>query len=289
MRYRKVKLLISLFYWNILQIKKLILHCLGKKEPGKCVAVYYHSIHDSQKEKFAQQMEYLLKITKPLQAGAKLKLDDEKNYVIITFDDGYQSMFKNALPAIVRLNIPCAIFFPTNFIGKAPKWEEWNIYLEYNEILMTPEQIKSLPEELITIGSHSHSHPVLSKISPKEAQEEFYKSRNILESILGRKVTLFSFPYGEFNEKVTKLAFAAGYKRLFTIQPEVNFSKIENDIVGRFNVDPSDSFLEFKLKLLGAYKWMEIVYPVKQMLRSRFELFPVKDEILPEPGNIKNQ
>ncbi|MGE5410139.1 MAG: polysaccharide deacetylase family protein [Clostridiales bacterium] len=290
MRYRKLKIIISLFFWILMRLKRFVLHCFGKKEAGKCVAVYYHSVLDHEKKEFKKQMHYLVQLAEPLQAGAKMDLKAEKNYVIITFDDGFQSFLRNALPVLQDLKIPCAVFFPTLFIGMSPDWEEWNIFKETNEVIMTEEQIKSLPKDLITIGSHSHSHPAFFNSSDWDVDLEFCKSKEILKSICATEVTLFSFPYGQLNEKLAELAFEAGYSRLFTIDHSVIDSVLDKNIMGRVFIDPSDSKLEFKLKISGAYKWMQLASFFKKITKSFFEsLFPMKKMKLQENLNFDEE
>ncbi|MDP3428242.1 MAG: polysaccharide deacetylase family protein, partial [Humidesulfovibrio sp.] len=46
------------------------------------------------------------------------------------------------------------------------------------------------------VGCHTVSHPVLSRVSLSEAREEIAQAKGRLESILGREVLDFSYPYG---------------------------------------------------------------------------------------------
>jgi hypothetical protein len=85
---------------------------------------------------------------------------------------------------------------------------------------------------------------------------ELSDSRARLESVLGRSVTLFSFPHGAYNAGTLSLAKAAGYDRVFTIVPELNSTTANAFVIGRVAVEPDDWPLEFRLKVLGAYRWM---------------------------------
>lgn len=46
------------------------------------------------------------------------------------------------------------------------------------------------------IGAHTHNHPKLSVCSPGEQRGEILRSKNVLESILSRKIVHFSYPFG---------------------------------------------------------------------------------------------
>jgi peptidoglycan/xylan/chitin deacetylase (PgdA/CDA1 family) len=51
--------------------------------------------------------------------------------------------------------------------------------------------------ELITIGAHTLRHPVLSALSPEDAQFEIQEGRSRLERELGSQVRHFAYPFGD--------------------------------------------------------------------------------------------
>ena len=65
--------------------------------------------------------------------------------------------------------------------------------------------------ELIEIGSHTATHPFLSKLSAASQEEELRQSRRCLEEIVGLRVTSFSYPHGDYDRKVAALVAEAGY------------------------------------------------------------------------------
>lgn len=211
-------------------------------------------------------MQLLKKCAYPLMADYNGKLRNGKNYVIITFDDGFKSIIKNALPELKRLEIPCAVFFPVKYLGCMPKWQYNKSFHDEDEEIMREEEIRSLPRDYILVGSHSYSHRVLTSLNALEAREEFIKSKELLEKLTGKNVDLFSFPYGSFNSHTLSLAYEAGYKRVFTINNEVITSHVDRSLLGRVRTDPSDTLLEFRLKILGAYEWLNSIGPLKEKL-----------------------
>ena len=58
----------------------------------------------------------------------------------------------------------------------------------------------------------------------------------------------------------------AGYEGLFAILPELAFTDPQEFVTGRVGVNPSDWALEFRLKILGAYRWLPIVFSWKRKL-----------------------
>lgn len=84
-------------------------------------------------------------------------------------------------------------------------------------------------------------------------KEELILSNTILEEITGKEVISFSFPYGSYNDELINLAFDCGYNYGYTTKPEIISLPTKRKIFGRIGVDSDDSFLEFKLKVAGAY------------------------------------
>jgi hypothetical protein len=59
----------------------------------------------------------------------------------------------------------------------------------------------------------------------------------------------------------------AGYQRVFSIEPTVTVTKSAEYVTGRVVADSTDWTLEFRLKVLGAYRWLPAAYRIKRKLR----------------------
>ncbi|MGD8751437.1 MAG: polysaccharide deacetylase family protein [Anaerolineales bacterium] len=77
---------------------------------------------------------------------------------------------------------------------------------------VTADELFSLStDELIEIGAHTVSHPVLTEL-PKEAQEmEICGSKAFLEDLLGQPVISFAYPNGAYNEETKTIVREAGF------------------------------------------------------------------------------
>jgi peptidoglycan/xylan/chitin deacetylase (PgdA/CDA1 family) len=155
------------------------------------------------------------------------------------------------------------VFIIANAVGKAfgPPGRSENA--------MSVEQIRALPQDLVTIGSHTSSHPYLPKLGEDDARREISRSRAQIEEMLNRKVTLFSFPFGGFNEKLVQLCRDAGYQRVFTTLPRLALEHPDEFVAGRVRVDPTDWTWEFHLKLSGAYRWLPFAFVLKRRILSK--------------------
>lgn len=84
-------------------------------------------------------------------------------------------------------------------------------------VLLTDEEARGLAASpLITVGSHSATHPPLAEISPKRADGEIRSSRARLENRLGRSIDLFSYPHGSHDSRTRRFVREAGYAAAVT-------------------------------------------------------------------------
>jgi len=265
---RFLKLSFSIFFWTIEYIGKYFLHLLGKQAPATCVILYYHIVTQKNRISFAQQLDNIIRWSKPISLNDNNVFINDNNYVAVTFDDGFYSIIENALPELKKRGIPATIFIPSGNLGKRPRWIDENDFEHRNEIVMSPEKIKNLDTNLVTIGSHCVSHSNVLLLNEKEAENEIVTSKSTLENILKTEVNLLSFPHGAFSESHVQMARKAGYKQVFSILPTLAYPRRNKFVVGRVRVDPSDLPLEFRLKLSGAYRWLTVIFNIKKKIRK---------------------
>ncbi len=77
-------------------------------------------------------------------------------------------------------------------------------------VAMTDAELKELSEGM-EIGAHTLTHPILTDVSPQQAEEEIRGSKTWLEDILGQPVGMFCYPRGEWNETVRRLVEQSGF------------------------------------------------------------------------------
>jgi peptidoglycan/xylan/chitin deacetylase (PgdA/CDA1 family) len=251
---RLLKLAISLLVrvWDV--FVAFALRLLGRRPRPSCVVIYYHAINPGQRPRFARQMDDLLRLAKPIDLSGVP--DSPAHWCAVTFDDGFVSVLENALPELEPRNIPATFFVPTGSLGASPAWVKAASPARHQRVL-SAEQLAGLKDHrLLAIGSHSISHPNFLKLDLAQARRELEQSKAQLEAIVGHKVGLFSFPHGDCDAQTIALARAAGYDRVFTINPCNAFTGPDNFVVGRVLVDPGDWPLEFRLKVQGAYRWL---------------------------------
>lgn len=88
--------------------------------------------------------------------------------------------------------------------------------------ILSAEEIRLLAgNPLITIGSHTETHPVLKEMSKEEKLYEIKDSKDKLEKITGKDITLFAYPYGgknDYDGGTIELLKSNGYQMAFTTE-----------------------------------------------------------------------
>jgi peptidoglycan/xylan/chitin deacetylase (PgdA/CDA1 family) len=154
--------------------------------------------------------------------------------VLITFDDGCESVYSRALPILRELGFPAALFVtadPAAWIFRDGPDAQRRV---------SDEEIRALDAAGVRIGSHALSHDPLQTMSVPEIERELGESQRVLERALGKPVRDFAVPLNWYGDKVRAAAVRLGYRAVWTSD------------IGTVHVD-SDPF---HLRRLNVEGWM---------------------------------
>ena len=141
--------------------------------------------------------------------------EDPGKVLVLTFDDGYQDNYLYAFPALKHLGLRATVFVTTDFIGK-----DLDLYFasrtrqyapEKIDLSLSGDEIKEMNEYGIEFGSHTHTHPHLTALSPDQMLHELSYSRSVLENLISKEVVSVCYPFGDVNRQVIETARKAGY------------------------------------------------------------------------------
>ena len=257
---RLIKFVVSLAFYTVTELWRLVLlRIFGRTLPLSAVVIYYHHVLKDQRERFSRQLDHLLRWTHPLRADEREPLTPAARYSIVTVDDGWKSFADNAVPELKRRNIPVTMFAISARLGQSVDGIAF-------DRLLSADELRALDAGVVTIGSHTATHAMMTTLNEPDAMRELRESREHLAAILGRAVTMFCFPYGAYRDDLIPRCREAGYERIFTCMPAL--ANPSAFVQGRVRVDPTDWPLEFHLKVMGAYRWLPMAIAWKRRIRS---------------------
>lgn len=206
-------------------------------------------------EKFESQLKWLkdngftiipLREAVEYLQGTRASLPEKP--VVITDDDGWQSVYTYMLPIVKKYNIPVTLFIYPQTISNGKHAMTW---AELKELQQTG---------LFDIQGHTYWHPNFKqekkKLSPT-AYEKFVKvqlvnSKKILEDKLGTKITLLAWPFGIYDHYLETQAADAGYTMAFSIDDEKSNRNFRPMAQPRFMIVEGLSMKTFAAILNGA-------------------------------------
>jgi peptidoglycan/xylan/chitin deacetylase (PgdA/CDA1 family) len=201
---------------------------------------------------FARQLAELREAgfrTPPLTQVFPLAENSQKQ-IALTFDDGFSNVLRHGLKPLAENKFHAIQFLVADLIGKTNEWEQREG--EVREPLMAAAQIREWLAAGHEIGSHTLTHPFLTRIPPEQAREEIFSSKKKLEDLFGVPIEHFCYPYGDWNKTVSDLVIPAGYKTAFTTIPGVNTPSDSSFELKRFTARyPSRNLKAIWSRLLG--------------------------------------
>ncbi|MEM8602340.1 MAG: polysaccharide deacetylase family protein [Cyanobacteria bacterium P01_H01_bin.121] len=129
--------------------------------------------------------------------------------MLLTFDDGYEGHYTHVLPLLREFNFPATFSIFTakvdgDIVGRST---------------VTWEQVREMAADpLVTIAAHSVTHPRdLTLLEDAELYTEIVQSKARLEAQLGLPIRHFTYPEGNYDERVAELVAAAGFESALTM------------------------------------------------------------------------
>lgn len=240
----------------------------------------------------------------------------QNNGVVITFDDGYADVYKNALPILEYYKVPATVFVSTCNLDTEDEfwWDELEriiffkgidinqldifgktlpittiedkikacyyihpylksmCHAERKEVLnkmaiklnsmkngrkthksLSIDELKKLSNSpYITIGGHTVTHSCLANESTEIQKWEIEHSKEAIEKIIGKPLTVFSYPFGQkndFTNETTYIVKECGYKKIFTTFEGMVNNPYGLDNIPRNNIAQTTNIEESKRQI----------------------------------------
>jgi peptidoglycan/xylan/chitin deacetylase (PgdA/CDA1 family) len=175
--------------------------------------------------------------------------------VLITFDDGYRSVFEIARPILRRYRIPAAVFVCSDPVRRQRLFwfdavmralgpdavtrlralpnEGWRDVAAAHDTPaaaaphlapMTEAQVRQLADEGFAIGAHTATHAALADASAAVQRDELASCRDALESWTGQRVDAVAYPFGaphaDYTPETIAIADSLGFTTGFTTRDD---------------------------------------------------------------------
>lgn len=197
-----------------------IKYLFQKKLMRSSLILLYHRVDNPQNDPFSlsvspeifrKQLEYLkskFTIVRLSELIQEIENGVLSNKVCITFDDGYEDNLENALSILQDLNVPATFFITTEYLDKKGYfyWEQSSPADDRGRPISKESLVKLASSDLVELGAHTVSHPNLKSLNDSDQRHEILESKIKLEKIIGKKIDIFSYPFGtrKYYSKTTK-------------------------------------------------------------------------------------
>ena len=191
----------------------------------------------------------------------------------VTFDDGYRSVLTHAFPVLERLRLPATVFVPTDFVGTEepmswPGVDHWLGGRHERELVpLSWAELRTLSSSGWEIGSHTCTHPHLTRLDDDRLADELGRSRARCESELGLPCRSLAYPFGDHDARVVASTRAAGYHYACVVPHRLSRpAPLEWPRIGIYHADGQLAFL---LKVSPAVRRLRALPFLQPLDRAR--------------------
>ncbi len=198
---------------------------------------------------FLKTEGYVVEGFEELEARLRLGLRVAPRYVVLTFDDGHESLMA---AADVLAGCCCQATF---FITRDMSLNRSGFIRE--------RQIRELRSRGFSLGTHGTTHRGLTFMPEGRCVEELKESKEWLEDVTGERIRYMAAPGGFINRRILKLAHEHGYVLAGTSREWMNSPRTMTlpGEINRFNLRRHFSMATFRRILDGSpgfYFWRQI-------------------------------
>jgi peptidoglycan/xylan/chitin deacetylase (PgdA/CDA1 family) len=257
---------------------------LGRRARGNPGILTYHRVirpvpglprplHNVTPERFREQLSGLLRRgfrfwpLRQLLAARATGQEVPPQTVVVTFDDGYESVHAEALPVLRDLNVPATVFLNTAYLDRDDPFpvDVWGLTFrdraprETYRPLSLAQCRELLQSGLVELGAHTHTHQDF-RHRPDALQQDLQTNVDLLRSYFGLQDMTFAFPFGRprlgfASPELMVAARKTGVLCALTMEARVICLESDPFGWGRFNAFSWDSSATLAAKLNGWFEW----------------------------------
>jgi peptidoglycan/xylan/chitin deacetylase (PgdA/CDA1 family) len=142
--------------------------------------------------------------------GEPSPVSGHRSPVVITFDDGYATLAEHAFPVLADHGFRALVFVITDHVGGDNRWDLRPGGRVFRHLDW--DALGRWQERGIEVQSHGTSHGRFTWMSDAEVEDELHRSREAIRTRLGRDAVAVAYPFGAVDDRVRRLAAAAGFR-----------------------------------------------------------------------------
>lgn len=171
--------------------------------------------------------------------------------VVVTFDDGTADFADVAVPILRRHGIPATLYLATAFVEERTSFPHEGVPLSWAALA------DATADGLVSVGSHTHTHRLLDRASPKEVDDELDRSIGLIQDRLGLAAADFAYPKAVRPDLQADAAVRRRFRSAALAGTRPNVSgDTDPHALARSPVQVADGMRWFRRKLAGGM-WLE--------------------------------
>lgn len=197
-------------------------------------------------------------------ARAQTRPHGTRDAVVITFDDGYEDVYHHAFPVLARYRLPATIYLATSYLeDRRPFAFEMSLREAQRGWPLTWNQAREMARSgLVTIGAHTHTHPDMAQLTPREIEQELEASNRLIAERLGKAPVHFAYPWGRTTGAAKRVVDRVYQTAVIGGTRKNPYGQIDPHALMRTPIQRSDGRFFFRCKL-GSYlhgeEWVRAV------------------------------
>ncbi len=176
-----------------------------------------------------------------------------KQYIVITFDDGFADNLTVAEPILAQYGFKATVFITAKYIGGQSEYAQKEDDKHFK--MLSQAEIKELENRGWLIANHFYSHRNLVDLDKVEIEQEFLGAKQILDPIIKNKqgLNIVSYPRNKYNDKAIKIIKRLGAQMGFAGERVLANSQANIMALPRIEIDREVDFAKFRLYLSPSF------------------------------------
>jgi peptidoglycan/xylan/chitin deacetylase (PgdA/CDA1 family) len=123
---------------------------------------------------------------------------------VLTFDDGFRSVYQQAFPVLQHLGFAATVFLLTG--DRAPRHAQERLPTYEGQAMLSWQEIREMHSCGIDFGAHTCTHRNLPGLAAGDIKREMAQPKAIIEDMLGEPVQSFAYPNGKYDARSREIA-----------------------------------------------------------------------------------